>query len=82
MCHSVTHIQEKKWRLETFFAPCHIRGMDLRKWRKERRITQAQLARLLGVSRMSIIRYERDGIPRDRRTMLNLALDALDRKDT
>lgn len=43
----------------------------------ERRITQQQLADKLGVTRMTVSRWLKDGIPDDRRTEIELAIYSL-----
>ena len=56
-------------------------GMNLKEWREARGLTQAQLARLLGVDNITISRWERGagrrGAPGQ---VLELALAELDRR--
>jgi predicted transcriptional regulator len=53
-------------------------GEDLKNWRKRWRITQIELARLLGTYQETISRWEREkrGIP----SHLSLALEALEHR--
>lgn len=55
--------------------------MDLKSWRESRGLTQAQLARRLGVDQMTVSRWERGsgrrGAPGE---VLELALAELDRR--
>lgn len=42
-----------------------MNGTELRHWRKQRRLTQADLADLLGIAPLTVLRWERgqQGIP-------------------
>lgn len=55
-----------------------MKGNELTEWRKGWRLTQGELARLLGVALMTVNRWERGsrGIP----VLLPLALEALENR--
>jgi transcriptional regulator with XRE-family HTH domain len=56
-------------------------GMDVKAWREEHGLSQAQLARLLEVDQMTISRWERGVRPRAASgRILELALTALDQE--
>ncbi len=55
------------------------RGVNVKEWREERGLTQAQLARLLEVDQMTISRWERGASKRTAPgRLLELALERLD----
>lgn len=55
--------------------------MDLKTWREQHRLSQAQLARLLEVDQMTISRWERGATRRGAPgKILELALEALEQR--
>ena len=56
-----------------------MEGADVKRWREDHKLTQEDLARLLGVRALSVSRWER-GAQKPPGNLLELALEALDRR--
>lgn len=63
---------------DTFGIISPMEPSELTKWRKEHKYTQQQLADLLGVARMTVVRWER--AMREIPPFLHLALTGLEKK--
>lgn len=54
-------------------------GKRVRDWRKERRMSQEELAEKLGLSRQRLSLWESEGVPKGAVRMLTLAMQELSR---